>query len=198
MYIAFEGIDGAGKSTVVPAVAARLEADGHEIVMVREPGGTETGESIRSTLLGHSEGMSLRTEALLFAAARAQLATEVIAPALAEGKLVLSDRTVYSSLAYQGGARGLGVESVREPNAWGLDGVWPQMVVLLELDAAAGLSREDQSDRISSEGIALMATVAETYAELAAAEPEVFVVVDASRPVRDVVDDCVRSIEERL
>ncbi|MFP5332926.1 MAG: dTMP kinase, partial [Acidimicrobiia bacterium] len=114
-YIGFEGVEGAGKSTVVSAVAARLTAGGFDVVTVREPGGTPIGEEIRRLLL-HSESMSDWTEAALFAAARAELARTEIAPALSRGATVLSDRTYYSSLAYQGAARGRGVEAVRAVN----------------------------------------------------------------------------------
>ena len=115
-YVAFEGIEGAGKSTVAQRVGERLEADGRTVVRVREPGGTAVGERIRAILLGHDLAPDPWTEALLFAAARAQLAAEVIGPALAEGAWVLSDRSVYSSLAYQGAGRGLGVDAVRSVN----------------------------------------------------------------------------------
>lgn len=182
----------------MPEVAARLEAAGNTVVSVREPGGTSVGESVRSTLLEAAGEMALRTEALLFAAARAQLAAEVVTPALESGAVVLSDRTVYSSLAYQGGARGLGVDEVRMPNSWGLDGVWPDMVILLELDPETGLAREDGPDRISSEGLSLMKRVAETYADLAAAEPDLFFTVDASQPVAQIVDACMQEIRARL
>ena len=198
MYIAFEGIDGAGKSTIAPQVGARLEAGGHQVVSVREPGGTGVGESVRSTLLEAADEMALRTEALLFAAARAQLAAEVITPAIESGAIVISDRTVYSSLAYQGGGRGLGIDEVRKPNEWGLDGVWPDLVILLELDAETGLAREDGPDRISREGLSLMERVAVAYAELAEAEPEIFARVDASQAIHEIVDECVEAIEARL
>lgn len=187
-YLAVEGIDGAGKTTVARALADRLRARGLDVVEVREPGGTPTGEAIRSVLLGRGGSMADWTEALLFAAARAELAAEVVAPSLAAGKAVVSDRSVYSSLAYQGGARGLGIPEVRAVNEAGLRGVWPQLVVLLRLDPAAGLAREDDADRISTEGLALQSRVAEAYDVLAEAEPDRFVVVDAARPLEMVVD----------
>ncbi len=197
-YVAFEGVDGAGKTTVATLVAAALIRDGLDVVMVREPGGTAIGEAVREILLGARESMMARTEALLFAAARTQLAAEVIEPALARGAFVLSDRTVYSSLAYQGGGRGLGVASVREPNMWGLGSVWPDLVILLEVDPEAGLSREDSSDRISSEGLALMQEVAETYRGLADAEPGRFRRIDAARDIELVVSECLDVIEAAL
>ena len=127
------------------------------------------------------------TEALLFAAARAQLAAEVVGPALAAGRVVVSDRSVYSSLAYQGGARGLGIEAVRRVNEAGLAGVWPELVVLLRLDPGRGLAREDGADRISVQGLELQARVAAAYDRLAAEEPDRFAVIDASADLEAVV-----------
>lgn len=193
-YVAIEGIDGAGKSTVAREVVARLSAAGVAATMVREPGGTAAGEAIRHILLGHGSDLDDWTEALLFAAARAELAATVVAPALAEGTLVVSDRSYYSSLAYQGGARGLGVEVVRMVNEAGLRGVVPDLVVLLRLDAAAGLAREDEADRISAEGVAFQRRVADAYDALAAEDPERFVVIDATRPVDEIVDRVVAAI----
>ena len=139
-YVAFEGIEGAGKSTVAEHVGERLEADGRTVVRVREPGGTAVGERIRSILLGHDLAPESWTEALLFAASRAQLAAEVVAPALANGAWVLSDRSVYSSLAYQGAGRKLGIDEVRSANEPGLMGVWPSLVILLSVDPSEGAS----------------------------------------------------------
>lgn len=191
-YIAFEGIDGAGKSSVAMAVGDHLRADGLEVENVREPGGTRVGEAIRQILL-HSEGhLEPWTEALLFAAARAQLAHEVVAPLLAAGTWVISDRSVYSSLAYQGGARGLGVEVVRQVNSAGLGDVWPDLVVLLELAPAAGLDRQRVPDRIGGEGVALQELVASTYDQLAAAP--YFTRVDAARSLDEVVEDSLDAV----
>jgi len=186
-YAAFEGVDGAGKTTVAARVADRLAGRGFDVLAVREPGGTPTGEAIRKILLGLGGDVADWAEALLFAAARSQLASEVVGPALAAGRAVVSDRSVYSSLAYQGGARGLGIEAVRMVNEAGLGGVWPETVVLLRLDPERGLAREDGADRISTAGLALQVRVAEAYDRLAAAEAERFVVVDASAPFDAVV-----------
>jgi len=186
-YVAFEGVDGAGKTTVAALVAERLAARGFDVLAVREPGGTPTGEAIRDILLGLGGVVSDWAEALLFAAARSQLAAEVVGPALEAGRAVVSDRSVYSSLAYQGGARGLGIEAVRRVNEAGLGGVWPDLVVLLRVDPEHGLAREAQADRISTAGVALQARVAEAYDLLAAAEPERIVVVDAAVGLEAVV-----------
>jgi dTMP kinase len=196
-YVAIEGIDGAGKSTVARGTAEALTASGHDVVMVREPGGTAVGEAIRHVLLDRGGSMGPWAEAMLFAAQRAQLAAEVVGPALAAGRVVLSDRSVYSSLAYQGGARGLGIEEVRRVNAAGLAGIWPGLVVLLRIDPAAGLAREDEADRISIEGTRFQAGVAAAYDALAAAEPERFVVIDATQPLADVVAAAVEGVTSR-
>jgi dTMP kinase len=196
-YVAFEGIDGAGKTTVARLVADRFTADGDVVVFVREPGGTPVGEEIRRVLLDRSGTMAAWPEAMLFAAQRAQLAVDVIEPALAEGRVVVSDRSVYSSLAYQGGARRLGIETVRAVNAAGLGECWPNQVVLLRLDAETGLAREDEADRISVAGVTFQQRVAEAYDELLAAEPERFIVVDAAQPLDEVVESAVEQIRSR-
>ncbi len=193
-YVAVEGIDGAGKSTVAEAIASALAASGRTVVRVREPGGTAAGEAIRDILLNRPDPLDPWTEALLFAAARAQLASLVIRPALDDGATVVSDRCVYSSLAYQGGGRGLGMDEVRAINEPGLRGVWPEKVVLLSVGAETGLAREREADRISQEGLALQERVAAAYARLAESEPDRFVVVDAARPFEAVVADALAGI----
>lgn len=196
-YIAFEGIEGTGKSTIAARLAEYLEKHGVDVLFVREPGGSETGERIRRVLLEPDGNVSPWSEALLFAAARAQLAHEVVGPALQQGRWVVSDRSVYSSLAYQGGGRGLGVDDVRAINTPGLGEVWPQLVVLLELDAATGLARQLDADRIGAEGADFQARVAETFAQLAAAEPKRFVTIDASGNVDSVWQQVRVLVEER-
>jgi len=196
-YIAFEGIEGAGKSTVSDRVRRRLEADGLDVVQVREPGGTIVGERIRAILLGHDLSPKPWTEALLFAAARAQLATEIVGPALEAGSWVLSDRSVYSSLAYLGAGRGLGVDAVRAVNEPGLLGVWPNLVVLLSVDAGRGLARQAVGDRIGNEGVEFQRVVAEGFSALARAEPERFGVVVAGGALDEVVDDAYRAVRSR-
>jgi dTMP kinase len=196
-YIAFEGIEGAGKSTVAEKVAEQLRDDANQVVTVREPGGTRTGERIRGVLLDADGTPGHWAEALLFAAARAQLAEEVVGPALAAGNWVVSDRSVYSSLAYQGGGRQLGIDAVRSVNEPGLAGVWPQLVILLRVDAIAGLGRQRIADRIGREGVEFQQRVADAFDELAIAEPDRFAVIDAGRPLGDVVTAALREIGER-
>jgi dTMP kinase len=196
-YAAIEGVDGAGKSTVASGVAVAFERRGIEVVRVREPGGTPAGEAIRSILLGNTSELADWTEALLFAAARSQLANSIVAPALDAGKTVISDRSVYSSLAYQGAGRGLDLEAVRRVNETGLGGVWPDTVILLRLDPDHGLAREDEADRISLAGADLHRRVAEAYGRLAAAEPDLFVVIDAAGSVDEVVGAALAALESR-
>ena len=194
-YIAIEGIDGAGKTTVAEAVVESLRNDGHRVELVREPGGTRIGEAIRQIVLHSDDDLSPWSEALLFAAARAQLAQEVVAPLLAEGVWVVTDRSVFSSLAYQGAGRGLGVETVREVNAPGLGDAWPDLVILLALDAAEGLSRQGDPDRIGGAGVELQQRVADAYSGLST-EPS-FATVDARGSFEAVVQDCLEVIRER-
>ena len=196
-YIALEGIEGAGKSTVAVSLAEALEAQGREVIVVREPGGTGPGERIRQILLGDDFDVAPWTEALLFAASRAQLARDVIAPTLAGGAWVVGDRSVYSSLAYQGGGRGLGIEAVWSLNLPGLSGVWPDLVVLLRVDAGTGLSRQSEPDRIGAAGRSFQSRVAGAFDEIAAAEADRFTVVDASVPLEDVVSDVLGEIGKR-
>lgn len=196
-YIALEGIEGAGKSTVARLVAAALESRGLEVVVVREPGGTATGEAIRHVLLDPGGTVAPWTEALLFAAGRAQLAAEIIAPALQQGRWVVGDRSVYSSLAYQGGGRGLGIDLVETVNRAGLGGVWPDMVCVLAVEPAVGLERQDDADRIGAEGVAFQSAVAAAFQEMADDDPDRFLVVDAALPLDEVVTAIMAGIEGR-
>ncbi len=195
-YIALEGIEGAGKSTIQDYLAAALGQDGTEVVTVREPGGTTVGEGIRALLL-EGDDMGPWTEALLFAAQRSQLAGEVIEPALARGAWVIGDRSVYSSLAYQGGGRGIGIEAVRRVNQAGLGGTWPDLVIVLAVDPQAGLARQEGEDRIGGQGFSFQQRVAGFYEELAAAEPYRVAVVDANGGVAGVAERVVDLVRNR-
>jgi len=197
MYVAVEGIEGAGKTTVADGLATHWASRGHDVVRVREPGGTPTGEGIRDLLL-HGPDLAAWTEALLFAAQRAQLAAEVIRPALAGGAIVVGDRSVYSSLAYQGAGRDLGVEEVGIVNRAGLGGTWPDVVVLLRVDPVVGLDRQKVADRIGREGRSFAARVAAAFDALAAAEPDRFVVVDVDGlGAEAVIDRVVAALGDR-
>jgi dTMP kinase len=182
---------------VAALLANYLEKSGTDVLRVREPGGTATGEKIRHVLLDPGGSVSPWSEALLFAAARAQLAHELVGPTLEEGRWVVSDRSVYSSLAYQGGGRGLGVDLVRSVNAPGLGDVWPEMVVLLRLDPETGLARQQDPDRIGGEGVDFQSVVAATFDQLAEAEPDRFVVVDAAADLDTVWRCVVERVEGR-
>ncbi len=192
-YIALEGGDGSGKSTVAAALAEAIEARGHEAIVVREPGGTLVGEAIRVLLLD-SETLDDWAEALLFAAQRAELAREVVAPALASGKWVISDRTYYSSIAYQGHARGLGMDKVREINELGLDGVEPDRVFVLDVDSETALGRQHRADRIGRQGSDFQERVREGYQLLEDEEPERVAILDGSLSVDDLVDEIMRQV----
>jgi dTMP kinase len=193
-YIAFEGVEGAGKSTIARLVADHLTGLGERVVRVREPGGSEVGEKIRDVLLTMDHDVAPRAEAALFAASRAQLISEFVSPALADGAWVLSDRTAYSSLAYQAGGRGLPLDQVWALNDIALGGVWPDVVVLLRLEPGAGLGRQLDPDRIGNEGVEFHEKVAAAFDRLAASEPDRFIVVDASRPVEDVVESVIEGL----
>ncbi|MEN8238584.1 MAG: dTMP kinase [Actinomycetota bacterium] len=193
-YIAFEGIEGAGKSTVANRVGAYLEERGHHVVRVREPGGTDVGEHIREILLAGDHQPLAMTEAVLFAAARAQLIAEKVLPALEAGSWVLSDRSAYSSLAYQAGGRGLDLADVRTLNDIAIGGNWPDTVVVLRTDPRTGLGRQMVGDRIGDESLEFHGQVAGAFDALAAAEPGRFVVVDASLPLDDVVAQAIHAL----
>ena len=185
--IAFEGVEGAGKSTQLELLRRALEGRGREVVVTREPGGTPAGERVRSLLLDPAVELQPRAEALLFAAARAELVERVIRPALERGALVLCDRYLDSSLAYQGGARGLGLGPVGEVNRFATGGLLPDLVVLLDLDPAAGLARRARDpDRIEAQDLGFHRRVRDAFRDLAAADPERFAVVDAAAPVDQV------------
>jgi dTMP kinase len=185
--IAFEGVEGAGKSTQLELLRRALEGRGREVVVTREPGGTPAGERVRALVLDPEVELHPRAEALLFAAARAELVEEVIRPALERGAVVLSDRYLDSSLAYQGSARGLGVGPVTEVNRFATGGVVPDLVVLLDLDPAAGLARRaGDRDRIEGQDLDFHRRVRSAFRDLAAADPARFCVIDASAPVPEV------------
>lgn len=187
MFISLEGPDGVGKTTQVALLAERLAEQGVDVLVCREPGGTGLGERIRALVLDHADfGVGDRAEALLFAAARAQIADEVIRPALAEGRWVLSDRYIDSSIVYQGVARGLGVEQVRDLSLFATDGLLPdRTLVLTGADHGIG-----EPDRIESEGDGFRRRVVEGFGAIAAADPGRLRAIDATGSP-DVVADRV-------
>jgi dTMP kinase len=169
-FIAFEGADGAGKTTQARLLAAHLRATGADVVEVREPGGTPTGESVRAIVLEGSEPVSARAEALLFAAARAQLVEDVVEPALERGAVVIADRYVGSSLVYQGVVRGVGVDAVRTINDIGTAGLLPDATVLITVSAeqAAARRKPGTADRIEREPLEFHREVIAAYEQVLA------------------------------
>ena len=192
LFVTIEGIDRSGKTTQ----AARLvDALGGDALLVREPGGTPAGERIRELLKDPAVTIDARTEALLFAAARAELVAALIRPALDEGRVVISDRFLDSSLAYQGHARGLGEDEVRRVNAWATAGLEPDLTVLLRIDPAEAAARAGALDRFEEEGAGLQRAVAEAYERLAAADPARWHLIDAARDENAVHADVLALVE---
>ena len=190
MFVSFEGADGSGKSTQAELLRETLAAEGYEVVLTREPGGTELGEQARELVL-NGPHMGAWAEAALYAASRAEHVEAVIRPALDRGAIVVCDRYIDSSLAYQGVARGLGVDAVLQLNLAVTGGLLPDVTFLLLIDPAVAAGRYDNSDRLELEGTALQAKVDAAYRELAESFPERIVAVDANRPP-DVIRDEIR------
>jgi len=188
MFVTFEGLDGSGKTTQARLLEQRLRRDGREVVATREPGGTPLGERIREVLL-HGDDVSAWAEAALFAAARAELVEQVVRPALAAGEVVVCDRYIDSSLAYQGIARGLGVERVLELNLEVVGGLLPDRTFVLLVDRATAATRGRRGrDRIEREASGFHASLARAYRELARLFPERIVALDGAEPVEQVAE----------
>jgi dTMP kinase len=194
VFVTFEGLDGSGKSTQVGLLQAQLEETGHEVVATREPGGTELGEQVRELLLGGTQ-ISPWAEAALFAAARAELVAEVIRPALERGADVVCDRYLDSSLAYQGIARGLGVERVLALNMDAIRGLLPDVTFLLLVDPEEAARRSGQaSDRIEREGGEFLREVDKAYRELGSIFAGRIVTLDGSKPA----DEIAKEVRDKL
>lgn len=194
MFIALEGVDGSGKST---QVAMLCEALGPDTIRIREPGGTDAAEAIRDTLADPGIPLDATAELLLFFAARADLVNRVIHPALEAGRLVVSDRFVDSTEAYQGVARGLGIEVVAELNRIATGGLLPDLTVLLRVDPAVGLERAKSGDRFEAEGLGFQQLVAGAYEDIAKREPDRVVAVDGNGTPEEVhlrVMDALREL----
>jgi dTMP kinase len=196
VLITVEGLDGAGKTTLVAGLAKALEERGGRVVVLREPGGVEVSERIRDLLKDPALAIDARAEALLYAAARAQLVAEQLRPLLDAGTTVLLDRFIDSSLAYQGAGRGLGVEEIRALNAFGTGGLTPDRTLLLRIDPSAGLGRiaGRPADRLEREDVAFFEAIAAAYDALAAAEPERIAVIDASQSPEAVLSDALAAL----
>lgn len=196
MFVSFEGADGSGKSTQAELLRETLVAEGREVVLTREPGGTELGERIRELLL-EGGGMAPLAEAALFAASRAEHVEEVIRPALARGAVVVCDRYLDSSLAYQGIARGLGLDEILQLNVAVTRGLMPDVTFLLLLDPEVAASRWSRADRLESEGLDFQRHVDIAYRSLAERFPERIVAVDADRPVDEIRDEIREQLRQR-
>jgi dTMP kinase len=200
--ITIEGIDGAGKTTLAGALADALHDRGIDIRLLREPGGVEAAERIRELVKDPALRIGARAEALLYAAARAQLVDEALEPLLGSGTWVLLDRFVDSSLAYQGGGRTLGVTAVREINEFGTGGLEPDRTLLLVVDGAIGRSRSrsrpDTPDRLEREQDEFFLRVAAAYRELAAGEPERFRTIDGTQQPEAVLAEAIRALEDLI
>ena len=187
LFVAFEGGDGAGKSTQARALADALTTAGREVVLTREPGGTPAAEAIRDVVLTPQyAGLDARAEALLFAASRGEHVARLVRPALERGAVVITDRYLDSSIAYQGVARGLGLEVVEELNLWATRHLLPDLTVVLDVEAGAGLDRVTDPNRLEDEPTSFHAVVVQAFRDLAAREPERYLVIPANgEPRRD-------------
>ncbi len=204
MFITLEGPEGSGKTTAVNIACKKLEEMGYQIVRTREPGGTPISEQIRNVILDKGNtAMDPRTEALLYAASRRQHLVEKVWPALKEGKLVICDRYLDSSLAYQGGARGLGVDNVLNVNLFATEDTWPDLTLLFDIEPEIGLKRiaanaNREVNRLDLEQLDFHQKVRKTFLDLAKRYPERYVIIDASKSQEEVADDVLKVILDKL
>ncbi len=204
MFITLEGPEGSGKTTAVSFAVEELTRRGYQIVRTREPGGTEIAEQIRNVILDKNNvKMDPRTEALLYAASRRQHLVEKVWPALKEGKIVICDRYLDSSLAYQGGARGLGIDNILSINLFATENTFPDLTLLFDIDPKIGLERiaknkDREVNRLDLEKLEFHNKVRNSFLELAKRYPERFVIIDASKSVNEVQQDTLNAILERL
>ena len=204
MFITLEGPEGSGKTTAVEAAVKALQDKGYQIVRTREPGGTPIAEEIRNVILDKKNtAMDPRTEALLYAASRRQHLVEKVWPALKEGKIVICDRYLDSSLAYQGGARGLGVDNVLNINLFATENTWPDLTLLFDIKPEEGLKRiaanaSREVNRLDLEKIEFHQKVRESFLYLAKKYPERFIIIDASKSREEVAKDTLNAILSRL
>ncbi|MDF2791106.1 MAG: dTMP kinase [Neobacillus sp.] len=203
-FITLEGVEGSGKSTIINFIRDSLETSGRKVVVTREPGGIDIAEQIRSVILDkNNTKMEGRTEALLYAAARRQHLVEKVIPSLNEGNIVLCDRFVDSSLAYQGYARGLGIDEVFSVNKFAIEDLMPDLTLYLDLDPQIGLNRIAKNkgreiNRLDLEEINFHIKVREGYEEVLKMFPERIIRIDANQEVGKVVEDINRVLTERL
>lgn len=199
LFIAFEGGDGAGKSTQSAALAEHLREAGHTVVQTREPGGSPVAEKIRQVVLDVAHvGLDDRSEALLFAASRAEHVSKTVRPALERGEIVITDRYMDSSIAYQGVARGLGLEEVRNLNLWATNGLVPDLTIVLDVDASHGLGRVADPNRLEEESADFHAVVCQAFLDLAALAPDRYLVLSASRSIESLAAEIAAEVDRRL
>ncbi len=204
MFITLEGPEGSGKTTAVEAAVKALQEKGYEIVRTREPGGTPIAEQIRNVILDKANtSMDPRTEALLYAASRRQHLVEKVWPALKEGKIVICDRYLDSSLAYQGGARGLGVDEVLNVNLFATENTWPDLTLLFDIKPEVGLARiasnaSREVNRLDLEKLEFHNKVRDTFLDLAKKYPDRYVIIDASQSRDEVAKATLEAIMNRL
>ena len=204
MFITIEGPEGSGKTTAVDTAVKELEKMGYQIVRTREPGGTPIAEQIRNVILDKNNvAMDQRTEALLYAASRRQHLVEKVWPALKEGKIVICDRYLDSSLAYQGGARGLGVDNILQVNSFATEGTFPDLTLVFDIDPQLGLARiaansNREVNRLDLEKIDFHNKVRNTFLELAKRYPERYVVIDASQSREEVAKKTLEVMLSRI
>ena len=204
MFITLEGPEGSGKTTAVESAVKKLQEMGYEIVRTREPGGTPIAEQIRNVILDKANtSMDPRTEALLYAASRRQHLVEKVWPAIKEGKIVICDRYLDSSLAYQGGARGLGIDNVLNVNLFATENTWPDLTLLFDIKPEEGLKRiaanaSREVNRLDLEKIEFHQKVRESFLYLANKYPERFIIIDASKSREEVAKDTMDAILSRL
>lgn len=178
-YLAFEGIDGSGKTTLIDELSKKLTESNVNFNIVREPGGSKLGEGIRELLLSHDYDVDPTSEALLMSASRAQLIQEIVKPAINNGQVVITDRSAYSSVAYQGVGRDLGYQKIYELNDLAIDSFWPEKIILLDIDPTISLSRQKIADRIGSGEISFFNKVRDGYLQLAEDFSDKFLVLNA-------------------
>lgn len=204
MFITLEGPEGSGKTTAIEKAVNKLQEMGYQIVRTREPGGTPIAEQIRNVILDKANtNMDPRTEALLYAASRRQHLAEKVWPALKEGKIVICDRYLDSSLAYQGGARDLGIDNVLNINLFATENTWPDLTLLFDLDPQIGLARisknaEREVNRLDLEKLEFHNKVRNTFLELANRYPNRYVIIDASKSQEEVAEQTLNAILGRL
>ena len=202
LFVVFEGGDGSGKTTQVRLLAKALAEAGHRVVTTREPGGTDIGEKLRSLVLDHGNGeIDARTEALIFAASRAAHAHQLIRPSLAEGAVVLCDRYIDSSAAYQGAGRGLGVDPVTQLSLWATENLVPDLTILLDVPLNAGRDRAEArgaADRMESESDEFYTAIHATFGRLAADHPERYAVIDGTGSIEKVHEQVLTAVKMAL